>query len=63
MWVSRRGGQIYKYFTELTEISSGSILEVYMTICFGQGLSSMGMGGILKYGKTPSTGKGLLNHS
>ena len=52
-----------KYFTELTEISSGSILEVYMALLFGRGLSSMGMGGILKSRKTPSTGKGLLNQS
>ena len=52
-----------KYFTELTEISSGRILEVYMALLFGRGLSSMGIGGILKSGKTPSTGKGLLKQS
>ena len=52
-----------KYFTEIIEISSGSILEVCMALLFGRGLSSMGMGGILKSGKTPSTVKGLLNHS
>ena len=52
-----------KYFTKLIEISSGSILEVYMALLFGRGLSSMGMGGILKSGKKPSTIKRLLKQS
>ena len=52
-----------KYFTELTEISSGSILEIYMALLFGRGLSSMRMGVTLKYGKKLSTIKGLLKQS
>ena len=55
--------KLIKYFTELTEISSGSILEIYMALLFGRGLSSMRMGVTLKYGKKLSTIKGLLKQS
>ena len=40
---------------------SGS--EVYKTIFWGQGLSSMVTRGRLKSGLTQSTKKGILNHS
>ena len=49
-------------FTKVTEISAGSVSEVYRDILFGRGVLSMVMGGRIKAGVPKSTKKELLNN-
>ena len=51
---------ILTYFPEVTEMSVGSVSELYWYPLFRRGISSMVMGGRLRYGRTLSTGKVLL---